>query len=326
MKKRIILLSVVGAGFAALYLANASWLAPRGEAAHFIAHRGVHQTFDVTGVGPDDCTATRIRPVEHTFIENTLPAIEAAFAAGARRVEIDIHPTTDGEFAVFHDWTLDCRTDGQGVTRQHSMAQLRRLDAGHGYTADGGETWPLRGQGIGQIPSLAEVLSRFPDGEFVINIKSNNPEEATWLDTYLTRHNANRNRLTIFAAERPRHRLAALDPSLRVIGRGTVKACATQYMAIGWSGIVPEACHDTVLVLPVNYAPWAWGWPRRLEQRLREAGSEVWLIGPMDPASPNASGIDSRDLLDAVPADFSGGIFTNRIERVGPHAWPEDAG
>ena len=48
--------------------------------------------------------------------------MQAGFAAGADVVELDVHPTTDGEFAVFHDWTLDCRTDGHGVTREHSMA------------------------------------------------------------------------------------------------------------------------------------------------------------------------------------------------------------
>ena len=37
--------------------------------------------------------------------------MRAAFAAGADIVELDIHPTTDGQFAVFHDWTLDCRTE-----------------------------------------------------------------------------------------------------------------------------------------------------------------------------------------------------------------------
>ena len=36
--------------------------------------------------------------------------MRAAFAAGADIVEFDVHPTSDGQFAVFHDWTLDCRT------------------------------------------------------------------------------------------------------------------------------------------------------------------------------------------------------------------------
>ena len=88
--------------------------------------------------------------------------MRAGFAAGADIVELDVHPTTDGEFAVFHDWTLDCRTDGQGVTREHSMAYLKKLDIGHGYTADGGKTFPFRGKGIGLMPTLAEVLEAFP--------------------------------------------------------------------------------------------------------------------------------------------------------------------
>jgi Glycerophosphoryl diester phosphodiesterase family len=66
------------------------------------------------------CTAARIHPPEHPFIENTLPSMRAAFAAGADIVELDIHPTTDGQFAVFHDWTLECHTNGRGVTRERT--------------------------------------------------------------------------------------------------------------------------------------------------------------------------------------------------------------
>ena len=57
--------------------------------------------------------------------------MRASFEAGADILEFDIHPTTDGRFAVFHDWTLECRTDGRGVTREHSMAALKRLDIGY---------------------------------------------------------------------------------------------------------------------------------------------------------------------------------------------------
>ncbi|WP_157209922.1 glycerophosphodiester phosphodiesterase family protein [Marinimicrobium agarilyticum] len=40
--------------------------------------------------------------------------MRAAFAAGAGVVELDVHPATDGYFAVMHDWMLDCRTEGMG--------------------------------------------------------------------------------------------------------------------------------------------------------------------------------------------------------------------
>ncbi len=96
-------------------------------------------------------------------------------------VELDVQPTIDGAFVVFHDWTLDCRADGHGVTREHSMPELRRLDAGYGYTADGGKTFPFRGKGVGLIPSLADVLSAFPHRRLLINVKSNDPSEGTRL-------------------------------------------------------------------------------------------------------------------------------------------------
>ena len=92
--------------------------------------------------------------------------------AGADIVELDVHPTSDGQFAVFHDWTLDCRSDGRGVTRERSLAELKQLDVGHGYTADGGKSFPLRGTGIGLLPSLDEVLGAFPDNRFLSGITS----------------------------------------------------------------------------------------------------------------------------------------------------------
>ncbi|WP_417309815.1 glycerophosphodiester phosphodiesterase family protein, partial [Devosia sp.] len=59
-----------------------------------IAHRGVHQTFDHTGLGRDGCSAERIYPPTTDYLENTLPSMQAAFDAGADIVEFDVHPTT----------------------------------------------------------------------------------------------------------------------------------------------------------------------------------------------------------------------------------------
>lgn len=92
-------------------------------------------------------------------------------------MEFDVHPTKDGQFAVFHDWTLECRTDVEGVTRDHTMEELKQLDIGYGYTADGGKTYPFRGKGVGLMPTLDEVLVAFPKQSFLIHIKSDDPLE-----------------------------------------------------------------------------------------------------------------------------------------------------
>jgi glycerophosphoryl diester phosphodiesterase len=104
--------------------------------------------------------------------------MEAAFAAGASMVEIDLHATSDGRFAVFHDHGLECRTNGVGAPEGHPMDTLRRLDVGYSYTADGGATYPLRGgPGVGAMPELGDVFDRFPEGGFVLHVKRGNVED-----------------------------------------------------------------------------------------------------------------------------------------------------
>src|ERR1044071_8049905 len=107
----------------AIILYNASWFeGPDGDGhIKLLAHRGVHQTFNHANLESDTCTATLINPPSHDFIENTLPSMQAAFDAGAEVVELDVHLTPDKQFAVIHDWTLDCRTDGKGVTQDTPM-------------------------------------------------------------------------------------------------------------------------------------------------------------------------------------------------------------
>ncbi len=150
-----------------------------------LAHRGVSQTFDRAGLDNLTCTAKPIHPPTNEFLENTISSMSTVIKAGADVIELDVHPTIDGEFAVFHDWTLECRTNGTGRTRDHSMAELKALDIGFGYTADGGKTFPFKGKGVGLMPSLSEVLIAFPNQRFLINVKSNFDEEGELLATYL---------------------------------------------------------------------------------------------------------------------------------------------
>jgi glycerophosphoryl diester phosphodiesterase len=321
MKKRYIAGGTLAATAAVLYLMNASWLAsPPDTQAQLLAHRGMYQRYNREGLTRDTCTATRIEKPTHDFLENTLPSMKAAFDAGADAVEIDIHPTTDGDFAVFHDWTVDCRTDGKGVTRGHSMAQLKTLDIGYGYTYDGGKTFPFRGRFKGAMPSLSEVLTAFPDKAFLINIKSNDPREAEKLDAWLTAHpEASPQRLNVFAGERPGNRLAQLRPELKAVSKPSLKSCGLGYLALGWSGYMPKACRNTTLYVPINYTWLAWGYPNRLQERFAKTGSYVYLIGPMknDNGMPS---INTAQDYAKVPKSWRMGVATDEIAIIGPLA------
>jgi glycerophosphoryl diester phosphodiesterase len=246
--------------------------------------------------------------------------MRAAFAAGADVVELDIHPTTDGQFAVIHDWTLDCRTDGAGVTRAHTLAELKALDIGYGYTADGGKTFPFRGKGVGLLPSLDEVLAAFPDRRLLIDIKSNDPADGEKLADRLARLAPEQlGRIMVYGGDRPVGLVRARLSGVRTMSRASLQSCLLRYVALGWTGHVPAACSRSLLLVPANIAPWLWGWPGRLIARMHGAGTEVYIAGPWG-GDTFSRGIDDADAFRRLPQGYAGGIWTNRIDLIAPLA------
>jgi glycerophosphoryl diester phosphodiesterase len=106
--------------------------------------------------------------------ENTLPAFERALSQGAVMLETDVHLSRDGEVVLSHDPRVDRTTGGSGAIEEYTLAELKRLDAGHRFSPDGGASFPQRGKGI-QIPTLREALEAFPGIRFNIEIKQNSP-------------------------------------------------------------------------------------------------------------------------------------------------------
>lgn len=103
--------------------------------------------------------------------ENTVAAIRHGVEAGADAIEFDIHATSDGRIVLFHDDTLDRTTDGAGPVEARTLAELRRFDAGHGYTPDLGRSFPFRGAGV-RIPTLAEALEAAEGLPVVCEVKT----------------------------------------------------------------------------------------------------------------------------------------------------------
>lgn len=303
--------------FLFIYVNNSSLFATQKDGTPLLlAHRGLAQTFPMEGIENDTCTAERIYEPEHPYLENTIPSMEAAFKAGADIVEFDVHPTKDGQFAVFHDWTLDCRTNGKGVTRNYSMDELRALDIGYGYTADHGKTYPFRGKGVGLMPSLDEVLSHFPDRSFLIHIKSNDPAEGTQLARYLSALSEKRlSQLAVYGGDEPIASLKEELPNLRVMSKATLKSCLLPYIAAGWTGYVPTACENTQLHIPEKIAPWLWGWSNEFLNRMEKANTRVVVVAG---GGGFSEGFDKTEDIKRLPADYNGVIWTNRIDRIAP--------
>jgi glycerophosphoryl diester phosphodiesterase len=106
--------------------------------------------------------------------ENTVHAFRQAAALGVDVLEMDLHGTSDGALVVIHDATVDRTTNGAGAVKALTLAELKKLDAGYRWTADGGRTFPFRGKGI-TVPTLREVLAEFPSAHLNIDIKQAQP-------------------------------------------------------------------------------------------------------------------------------------------------------
>lgn len=105
--------------------------------------------------------------------ENTLESFRGGLAAGCAWIETDVHMTRDGQIVTFHDHELSRTTNGRGRVWELTLAELRRLDAGHNFTTDG-RSFPYRNKGI-TVPTLAEVIELDPAARINVEIKQARP-------------------------------------------------------------------------------------------------------------------------------------------------------
>jgi glycerophosphoryl diester phosphodiesterase len=307
-----------------LWLLNTSMLAstPQGRPT-LIAHRGVYHLYDkVAAVGRDTCTAQFIHAPKHEIFENTLASIQQALQLGADLVEVDVARTSDAHMVLFHDWTLDCRTDGTGPIRQHSLAQLKALDIGYGYTTDQGKSFALRGKGVGQMPSVAEALSAFPQTPLLFNFKSKDAAEADLLYRILKDSGRDSERIgdAFYGGPElgPVGRMRELLPNNWSFStKDQAQSCTRDYLLFGWSNFVPSSCANSVLVVPINYR-WAfWGWPNRLIERMQRVGGRVIVMGPFARGKSN-EGLTEPAQFESIPASFNGYIWVEDIIAIAP--------
>lgn len=293
--------------FLVLTVVNASWLAPEPKGAvKLIAHRGIHQLPDRAANGRETCAAGGIEPPVHDYLGNTARSIARAAKLGAHVIAIGVASTADGEIAVFDGPMVDCRTNGTGKVRDLTMAQLKALDAGYGYTIDGGKTYPFRGEGVGAIPTLAEAIRAAGRARLLYDFTGADPAEADRLAAAL--REAGRDPVAARDGFRgdSAHvaRIAKHFPGAWAFSEESAAACSAAYRTWGWFGLVPEACENGTLLVPLD-RQWTFaGWPNRLIARMEEAGAHVVIVTPHEDG--RLGGLDLPEQLGEIPASFNG--------------------
>lgn len=287
-----------------------------------MAHRGLYQTYPRENLKSETCTAELIYPPAHLFLENTIPSIQRGYELNADTIEIDIHSTSDGKIVVFHDWSLECRTNGRGVTQDQTLEYLRSLDIGYGYTADSHATHPFRYLPSApdytdcmkrcQMPTLREVLQAFPTKKIVINMKSRNSftldaliAELKGIASDLSYKLGNLSFYCNDAAinAEMRRRLPQIDvPKLTM---NEIQACLGVYFK---QGSFPENCSEAYIALPIKEM-------RALDQNtINKLINDVHKIGGKF-AVLRVDSVSEAKYVEKFDVDV---IWTDRIDIVGP--------
>jgi glycerophosphoryl diester phosphodiesterase len=106
--------------------------------------------------------------------ENTLPAIESALRLPIDNLEFDLHMTRDGEIILMHDHKVDRTTNGTGLIRSFSLAEIKKLDAG---------AWKNEQFAGTRVPTFVEFLDmmkNYPDMTFNVEFKDYPHDGVEW--------------------------------------------------------------------------------------------------------------------------------------------------
>lgn len=163
--------------------------------------------------------------------ENTLRSFQRALDLGVAAVELDVQLTRDGRLAVIHDETLDRTTNGRGLVKDFTLAELQKLDAGHGE----------------RIPALEEVLE-LAKGRAQLLVEMKQPEAMEALLQFFRQHRAFGDAMVI----------SFWHPAVRALKEAEARL-KTGALMVGCPadpvGLARAARADT-LVLNYRYADW----------------------------------------------------------------------
>lgn len=314
MKARSVALLLVAAGSIALSAMNASWIAPRPQGRLvLVAHRGVAQPIDREAAAGSDCSARHIAASGHNFIENTLFSMQNAISFGARGLALDVQASADGRAVVFRDENLECRTDGSGRVAERPLAYLKRLDVGHGYSADG-RSFPLRGRGVGGMPTAAEAIRAFSGETLVFDLR-----DAAAADALVAAFGEAGipigDKHGFAGPPAALERLRSLTREGWILDRAASDACLSDYRRTGWLGRVPDSCRGAMLHLPRTGEWTLWGWPYRFLDRMADAGARFLIAG--DGGEGELVGLERPEQLGEVPRHYRGLLLIEDMAQVG---------
>ncbi len=92
-----------------------------------------------------------------------------------------------------------------------------------------------------------------------------------------------------------------------------MKSALIKYELLGFTGYIPAELHNIELHLPLKYAEFLWGWPHNFIQCMDSVNTRVVIVAGNGKWS---EGFDTKESLGIIPNDYSGYVWTNRIDII----------
>jgi glycerophosphoryl diester phosphodiesterase len=195
--------------------------------------------------------------------ENTMKSFELAISAGADYLESDIQVTKDQVPVLFHDGDLKRLLGKKSLISNLTLSQLKQIRLPNG----------------GQIPTLSEALSAFPDAKFNLDLKTQAAEKIG-IETILNLKAENRVLISSFSELSRKRALARTStPLASSAGSSKVLAIYLSAMAAMEKALQRQLSGIDALQIPTNRYGIDFTHPRFLE-RILPSGVEVhyWTI------------------------------------------------
>ncbi len=212
------------------------------------------------------------------YPENTLEAFASAVQMGVDVIETDVHLSRDGYLVIWHDPTLERNTNGSGRIEDHTLQELKELDAGYTFSPDGGKSFPFRGTGI-RLATLEEALTAFPHQRFNVDMKSRNPAIVDAFIDVIRRTHAEKRVIAASFAVQTLRRIRRKAPDIQ---SSLAQAEVIRYLLRFRLGLLPRRLHPTlptVFQVPTGAGPITLITPRFVKaMHQRGAIIQVWTI------------------------------------------------
>ena len=195
--------------------------------------------------------------------ENTLESFQLALAAGADYLESDIQVTKDKIPVLFHDTDLKRLVGKRTLIADLTLSELKQIRLPHS----------------GQIPTLAEALTRFPEAKFNLDLKTS-AAETVGIETILSCGAQNRVLVSSFSEASKKRALARTTTPL-ASSAGSAKVLKSYLLAR--CGMEKALAHEVqgidALQIPIKRYGIDFTHPRFLEMIL-PTGIEIhyWTI------------------------------------------------